>query len=276
MKSLFSRYGIPDKCISDNGPQFSSKEFVEFAKSYGFIHITSSPHYPQGNGQAERTVKTVKNLLRKTKDPYKAIMDYRNTNIEEIGLSPAQMFLGRRLKTELPTTAPLLSSTTSLDDIKSRMRTRKATQKLNFDRHAGKELKPLATGDQIIMKHGKDWIPGHVMQEHSRRSYVVQSQDGAKYRRNRKHLKPTSASFSNYSSNGTAIQNDPISVVRNPPSTKSQESSPTQESVVQHSSPMKKSDIHPNQFAQSPKSSVTTTRCGRAVVPPRKFEDFTK
>jgi hypothetical protein len=45
------------------------------------------------------------------------------------------------------------------------MRTRKATQKLNFDRHAGKELIPLATGDQIIMKHGKDWIPGHVMQE---------------------------------------------------------------------------------------------------------------
>jgi hypothetical protein len=126
----------------------------------------------------------VKNLLRKAKDPYKAIKDYRNTNIEEIGLSPAQMFLGRRLKTELPTTAPLLSSTTSLDDIKSRMRTRKATQKLNFDNHAGKELKPLATGDQIIMKHGKVWIPGHVMQEHSRRSYVVQSQEGAKYRRN--------------------------------------------------------------------------------------------
>jgi hypothetical protein len=90
LKSLFSRYGIPDKCISDNGPQFSSKEFVELAKSYGFIHITSSPHYPQGNGQAERTVRTVKNLFRKAKDPYKAIMDYRNTNIEETGLSPAQ------------------------------------------------------------------------------------------------------------------------------------------------------------------------------------------
>jgi hypothetical protein len=156
------------------------------------------------------------------------------------------------------------------------MRTRKATQKLNFDRHAGKELNPLAAGDQIIMKHGKDWIPGHVMQEHSRRSYIVQSQVGTKDRRNRKHLKPTSTSFSNYSSTGTEIQNYPISVVRNPPFTKSQNSSPTQESLVQHSLPRDKSDIHPSQFAQFLKPSVTTTRCGRAIVSPRKFEDFNK
>ncbi|XP_061193733.1 uncharacterized protein K02A2.6-like [Saccostrea echinata] len=104
--------------IQYNGPQFSSKEFRDFSKEYGFVHVTSSPYFPQANGQAERTVITVKNLLRKAKDLHKSLLYYPNTNIEEIGLSPAQMFLGRRLKTDLPIASPLLSAATSSSDLK--------------------------------------------------------------------------------------------------------------------------------------------------------------
>ena len=32
LKSLFSRYGIPEEVISDNGPQYASQEFCNFAK----------------------------------------------------------------------------------------------------------------------------------------------------------------------------------------------------------------------------------------------------
>ncbi|XP_021359179.1 uncharacterized protein K02A2.6-like [Mizuhopecten yessoensis] len=89
LKNQCSRYGFMDKLITDNGPQFASSEFNEFAKQYGFQHETSSPHFPQSNGQAERCVQTVNNLLRKANDPYKALLDYGNTVIEEIKLSPA-------------------------------------------------------------------------------------------------------------------------------------------------------------------------------------------
>ena len=79
----------------------------------GFIHKTSSPHFPQSNGQAERAVQTVKNLIKKAADPYKAIMDYRNTNIEDIVMSPSQLYLGRRIKTDIPvTTNPITTSVT--------------------------------------------------------------------------------------------------------------------------------------------------------------------
>lgn len=40
LKSIFSRFGIPETVISDNGPQYASTEFEDFAKSYGFTHIT--------------------------------------------------------------------------------------------------------------------------------------------------------------------------------------------------------------------------------------------
>uniref|UniRef100_A0A3B3HLM4 Gypsy retrotransposon integrase-like protein 1 n=1 Tax=Oryzias latipes TaxID=8090 RepID=A0A3B3HLM4_ORYLA len=58
MKETFSRHGIPETVVSDNGPQYASEKFKDFATEYGFVHITSSPRYPQANGEAERAVAT--------------------------------------------------------------------------------------------------------------------------------------------------------------------------------------------------------------------------
>jgi len=50
LKMLFSRYGVPDQLVTDNGQQFSSHEFQQFSKEWGFDHITSFPYHPQANG----------------------------------------------------------------------------------------------------------------------------------------------------------------------------------------------------------------------------------
>ena len=77
LSSLFFRYGILEEMASDNGSQYISQEMKDFAKMYGFEHITSSPHYPQGNGQADRMVRTIKNLLKNKEDPYRSLLSYR-------------------------------------------------------------------------------------------------------------------------------------------------------------------------------------------------------
>ena len=69
LKSMFARHGIPCTVVSDKGPQYASKEFCVFAKDYGFTHITISSKHASANGKAERAVRTLKKLLRASKDP---------------------------------------------------------------------------------------------------------------------------------------------------------------------------------------------------------------
>jgi hypothetical protein len=151
--------------------------------------LTSSPHYPQANGGAERAVQTVKGLLTRAKDPCKALMNYRNTPLEEINQSPAQLMMGRRLKTSLPTAAPLLKSRAS--DEGQRILKK---QKQYYDKHR-KELPPLQPGETVQMKHGEKWIKAKVIHKHqSPRWYVIENEQRQKYRRNRRHLRSSKQS----------------------------------------------------------------------------------
>ena len=98
LKCMFARHGIPDQVLTDNGPQFSASLYAKFAEEYGFTHITTSPKYPQVNGQVERAVQTVKSMLKKATDPYQALMAYRATPLES-GLSPVELLMGRKIRT---------------------------------------------------------------------------------------------------------------------------------------------------------------------------------
>lgn len=100
-KSIFARHGIPDTVISDNEPQFACTAFQNFAEVYGFRHITSSPRYPQANGEVERMVRTIKDMFEKANDPFLALLAYRNTP-RICGYSPAELLMGRSLRTRIP------------------------------------------------------------------------------------------------------------------------------------------------------------------------------
>ncbi|VDI72881.1 Hypothetical predicted protein [Mytilus galloprovincialis] len=108
LKSIFATHGIPTTLRSDNGPQFSSSEFKKFSKELGIDHQTSSPHFQSANGEAERSIQTVKNLWRKSDDKHLSLLDYRTTPLEGIDLSPSQLLMGRRPRNTLPTSKEVL------------------------------------------------------------------------------------------------------------------------------------------------------------------------
>ena len=261
-KSQFSKYGIPDELVTDNGPQYANKEFKDFAKEYGFVHTTSSPLYPQSNGQAERTVQTVKRLLKKSRDPYQSLMDYRNTQIEGIGLSPAQMFLGRRIKTKLPTSAELLRSA---DDVQSKLKDIQLRTKQYYDSKAGSVLPKLHVGDTVMLKDDlkKVWKHGSVEAEHSAPNSYVVNIDGKRYRRNRSMLRPTKSCAPLKTKSEPLVLEDSTDTFAKP------------QPVVTANPPCSPSTPSPcKPGLTSPAPLVKQTRSGRLIKLPTKLSDY--
>jgi len=67
-----ARENFPDatpRIISDNGPQFISKDFKEFIRISGMTHVKTSPYYPQSNGKLERYHKTIKGTCIRVNTP---------------------------------------------------------------------------------------------------------------------------------------------------------------------------------------------------------------
>ena len=185
-KSIFARHGIPETVVSDNGPQYTSEMYAEFAKSYQFEHVTSSPYYPKSNGEAERAVGTIKRMWEKCDDPYLALLAYRSTPLH-IGYSPSELLMSRMLRSTVPTTrGQRFPRVLDQDTVRVLDNKTKGRQKKNHDSHHGaRALPPLNPGDSI-------WIPdrqveARVDQEVGPQSYEVTSSDGS-YRRNRRDL----------------------------------------------------------------------------------------
>jgi transposase InsO family protein len=184
-KSIFSIHGVPDMIISDNGKQFDSRYFREFARSYGFQHVTSSPRYPKANGEAERAVGTVKRLWNKSDDPYLSLMIYRATPLEN-GFTPSELLMNRLLRTTLPTLPSQRSLQTPVESIREKeMDIRERTMTNYNKRHQAHQLPALRPGTNVFIKDMKK--EGKVIRNTAPRSYEVQTNTGT-IRRNRSAL----------------------------------------------------------------------------------------
>ncbi|RXN19979.1 Retrovirus-related Pol polyprotein from transposon 297 [Labeo rohita] len=165
MKSVFARHGIPKELVSDNVP-FASYEMQAFAASWDVKLTFSSPGYPQSNGLAERAIKTVKHALKKAlqtgTDPHLVLLSLRNTPVTGLNESPAQMLMGRVLRSTIPCSSAVLQQSTPqhihkrLVDLQSRMRRQ-------YNRNA-KTLPELAPGLTVHMQSRRGWVPAVVVQ----------------------------------------------------------------------------------------------------------------
>ena len=194
LAKMFAVHGIPEKLLTDNGPQFISQQFKDFVRQWNFVHVTTSPHHHQANGMVERANQTVRRILEKTDgDRIKAflcLLQLRNTpKVPEAG-SPAQRLFGRRVQTKLPISQKLLEP--KIQDpkkVKEAILQNRQKAKKYYDRGT-KSLSPLALDDTIRVRQGRTWQPArHIpSQTTAPRSCNIQTESGSILRRNRRDL----------------------------------------------------------------------------------------
>ncbi|GBN11788.1 Uncharacterized protein K02A2.6 [Araneus ventricosus] len=118
LRDSFARFGLPRVLVSDNGSQFTSYVFQRFMQGNGIKHRTSAPFKPSSNGQAERSVDTLKQSLRAMRK-YEGIIQqklstfliqYRKAPNATTNHSPAMLFLKTEIRTRIDLLLPELKS----------------------------------------------------------------------------------------------------------------------------------------------------------------------
>ena len=201
LRGCFCRTGVPDKLWSDQGPQFSSKAFQDFLQQWGVEHVTSSPRYPQSNGKAEATVKSMKKLIKaswngRTMDDDKltqALLQYRNTPSRKDRMSPAQKLFGHPIQDTLPAhrKAFLPEWQRSSADAEKHAKASQEKVEKAYNQHA-RPLPLITVGSNVaIQNHNtKMWDTyGIVTEIGPHRRYFIKTHGGRVLVRNRRFIR---------------------------------------------------------------------------------------
>ena len=188
LREIFSRHGLPEKIVSDNGPQFISAEFSEFCKVNGIKHFRVAPYHPASNGLAEHMVQTFKQSMHRSNNdgipfPQRIVnflLMYRTTPHCITNIAPCELLMGRALRTRLDVLRPNLESKVCLEQTK---------QKQSHDQHS--KLRNFKPGDTVWIRdfRGTDkWRSGVVIECLGPVSYMVEVQDGSVHKSHVDHI----------------------------------------------------------------------------------------
>ena len=192
LKTLLAQFGLPDIIASDNGSSFASSEFQEFLTSNGIKHCKSSPYHLSSNGLAEKAVQIVKQGLKKMKDGSmndklsRLLFTYHITPHSTTGVSPAQLLMGRNLKSRFDLLKPNLTV---------RVEEKQQQQKHTHDTHA--VTRQFDKGEEVYVRDlrpGHTWLQGKVVKCSGPVSYRVKIDNGQVIRRHQDHLRKRSTS----------------------------------------------------------------------------------
>ncbi|XP_022805757.1 uncharacterized protein K02A2.6-like [Stylophora pistillata] len=174
LRFLFATHGLPEVIISHNGPQFVAQEMKDFLKSNGIRHCLSAPYHPASNGETERAVRTFKESIKTMKDEpgtqadklARLLLSYRTTPHTATGCTPAEILMGRRIRTRLDALHPDLSAGMS--------------EKTKLGNHTTR--RNFLPGDPVMVRDYRDrkrpWIKGVVQDRVGPVTYHVMRRTG--------------------------------------------------------------------------------------------------
>ncbi len=190
LKRHFSVHGFPHTLISDNARQYTSQQFKGFAKQWDFIHVTSSPEFPQRKRSAMPN--SWWRNLRDGTDVFLNLPNLRNIPRDSTLGSPAQRLLSRQTRSAIPVNSKLLEPTPKHAQIvTAQLLHKRMTQKRYYDA-SSHPLQPLTEGQVVRMQTPKRYNHLGTVKGVNKepRSYTIQC-NGRTYRRNRRHIFPS-------------------------------------------------------------------------------------
>ena len=202
----FARYGVPVGLRTDNGPNLISQEMESYLREMGIKHQLTTPLWPRANGEVERQnrslLKSMRAFQAEGKDwraeLNKFLLAYRSTNHTTTGVSPAELFLKRKLSTKLPELTDVKEKETGVtyQQVRDRDAERKQLAKDYADVRRQAADRDIKVGDVVLLEKRKEnklsssyeSEPYEVTARHGDQ-VLVKSPQGVEYRRNMQHVK---------------------------------------------------------------------------------------
>ncbi|XP_077486780.1 uncharacterized protein LOC144098108 [Amblyomma americanum] len=194
---VFATHGIPAKICSDNDPPFTTSKYRSFTSHFHVNHVTSSPHYPRGNGMAEWAVQEAKKMLKKFSlgkfEFCSALLEWRNLSRDDLLQSPAERLMGRRTRTRLPVLdCHLEPKTIPTETVRSRLADIRNRQQKCYNKST-RHIPDPDTGSTVSVYGAVQitWAPAVVVGTgDTPRSYIMHAGSGH-LRRSRERLRTT-------------------------------------------------------------------------------------
>ena len=184
LMTTFSRFGLPEIIVTDNGSQFTSDQFKTFCDENGIRHVRVAPYHPSSNGEAERFVKTFKrafSAMGNEKDPVRRLQQflfsYRNTpHHSTTGVSPAELLVGRQLRgrLDLLRQQTCITNTSHCPNPEVKVQASQRRQIIAYDKHA--KQREFTVGQAVWVKgqnHQQSWLPGVIVKQRNSVSCTV-------------------------------------------------------------------------------------------------------
>ncbi|KAJ9542719.1 hypothetical protein OSB04_029225 [Centaurea solstitialis] len=169
VKEVVKRHGVPVSIISDRDTRFTSRFWERFHADMGTRLHFSTAYHPQTDGQSERTIQTLEDMLRAcvldfggSWDTYLPLAEfsYNNSYHSSIGMPPYEMLYRRRCRTPicwgevgqrvLGSTEVVQQTTEHIQRIRERLRTAQNRQKSYADKRRS-DLE-FQVGDRVLLK----------------------------------------------------------------------------------------------------------------------------
>jgi len=110
IRDIVKLHGVPSSIVSDRDPRFTSRFWKSLQEALGSKLRLSSAYHPQTDGQSEKTIQSLEDLLRVCVleqggawDSHLPLIEftYNNSYHSSIGMAPFEALYGRRCRTPL-------------------------------------------------------------------------------------------------------------------------------------------------------------------------------